>query len=75
MRLEKYVKYVSYCFREKYFDDCSSLRDHVLRHNVTDEENAQSIDCMKIAFENEYLFIWWNILRRLIFILKCLQSV
>lgn len=46
-----------FVFREKYFEEYTSLRDHVLRHNITDEEHAQSIDCVKISFENEYPFL------------------
>jgi len=50
--------------REKYFDDCTSIRNHVLRHNVADEDNVQSIDCMKIAFEKELrltLYRHWSV--------------
>lgn len=38
---------------EKYFEDCTGIKDHVIRHNVTDEEHAQSVDCMKIMYEKE----------------------
>ncbi|XP_065663876.1 cell division control protein 45 homolog isoform X2 [Hydra vulgaris] len=50
--------------RDKYFSDFNSLRDHVLRHNITDEEHTLSIDCMKISFENELrldLYRHWSI--------------
>lgn len=38
---------------EKYFEDCTSVKDHVIRHNTTDDEHAQSVACMKISFEKE----------------------
>jgi len=46
------------CFfsSEKYFEDYTSVKDHVVRHNLTDDEHAQSVDCMKISFEKEYPF-------------------
>jgi len=50
--------------RETYFDDCNYLREHVLRLNITDEENVQSISCLKISFENELhltLYRHWSI--------------
>ncbi|XP_057295663.1 cell division control protein 45 homolog isoform X1 [Hydractinia symbiolongicarpus] len=50
--------------RERYFEEYTSLRDHVLRHNITDEEHAQSIDCVKISFENELrldLYRHWSL--------------
>ena len=50
--------------REMYFDDCNYLREHVLRLNITDEDNTQSISCLKLAFQNELhltLYRHWSI--------------
>jgi len=48
--------------REKYFEDAENLREHVLRHNMSDEKS--SVSCMSISYEEELhlsLYRHWTI--------------
>ena len=46
---------------EKYVSDAQRLHEHVLRLNHDTEENGASINCMKISFDHEYPYIYFEI--------------
>lgn len=49
--------FVFFFFSETYVMDAENLHEHVLRHNYGTDDSALSINCMKIAYDKEYLVL------------------